>query len=243
LCLNANAPLVAPPGYNVMFSRKQYNCLANPVAATSVPVAAPVPAPVPGVPSFEPTYFPTGTAFPTAAKTLRPTLAGGATAVPTMLMIATIKVVQKLAGVSAAVANTDIFKANFGKAVIAALGLDPLLSTVKVNTVTPVTARRQLLAESISVDYTVTAQNILASTLTTQIAAVSSSTATGATSLAAQLLVSTGVTVVPATPAVTDVSPTMAPVKAPNGASSLRASSGATLTVGLIVGFLVTMLA
>jgi hypothetical protein len=199
------------------------------------------------VPTVAPSSVPTLTSFPTFAKSNRPVVAGSA---PTAPKLAQVKVVQKLTGITADAALTSAFQKAFKSAVLTTLGLDPavLTNTVTINSVNA--ARRQLLVDpSISIDYTVQATDVAASDLSATIttaSAVAGTTSTGALvpgSFAAQLAIVGFPGLTAAAPTVIDQSPTSAPSKVPSSANSLRASSGATLTVGLIVGFLVTMLA
>ena len=219
----------------------------QPTTQPSRPTLSPTPAPT-AAPSISPTARPTLTAFPTTSPSVRLTAAAGApSSAPTVAQKVELKVTQKLTGVTPDVAKTPSFQVLFVAAVLASLGLDTATSKVTINSVS---RRRQLLADSVSIDYTVSTVNISPATLA--LAVTTAASATGSASLATQLAVAGVAGVTAETPTVVDISPVTAggaptptPSKAPfkSAGTTLRSTLALTFTLTLVAALLSTALA
>lgn len=261
------------PGYTLATVYRRYDVInynktiaaPPPPVITGTPVYAPTFLPtISSAPTIAPTLYPTQ-AFVQASPTKAPVVAAGSpTAAPTVAAIKQIKVTQSLNGLDFTAlppAQKTIVKNSVQKgiydAMYASLGKDKATGLVVnvTSIVTTSTSRRSLLTISSSAQYTVVVNNpaVTVDTLTTTV--TTSASAAISTSIQQNVLTYAGIpiTAVPVkAESITNVSPTAAPVALPtatpslakaSSATSIRGSGAATLTVGLIVGFLVTMFA
>ena len=134
--------MVAPPGFTVATTYKQYTCVGQALSATpsTLPSYAPITSPPVGSPTFVPTV------------TWSPTYQAGN--VPGAVAVAVVNVSVSLPGVSVATANTPAFQTTFIQLTANQLGV--ATSAITGYTVSG-TRRRNLLA--VTIGYTVTATN------------------------------------------------------------------------------------